>query len=133
MLRDWLYERDAPTILARRNEAYAALHSEIAGRRFAWTLDSLEHALERVLRAGPIRERLDSLPLSRDPVTPLIRDFEEAVADAIEGGDAEIFEAVLAERTDDLLRALEAACAQDEFPRPSWTGVFAPNAEGKRG
>jgi len=128
MLRPWLYERDAPTILARRNEAYAALHSEIASRRFDWSVEAAEHVVEQVLREGAIRERLDSLPLSRDPTIGVINDFAEALADLVDlvdGGDAEIVAAVLDACTNDVLAALEAACAQDTYPRDHWSGVFA--------
>lgn len=123
MLRPWLYERDAPTVLARRNEAYAALHAKTSAIRFGADVDSLERFREHVLREGAIHEGLESLPLGDDPVLACIEVLDDIIEQVV-ACDDEVSQAKLKIACAALLEALEAACEEDVFPRELWTGSF---------
>ena len=124
MLKPWLYERDAPTVLARRNEAYAALHGELSTLRFGWTPAALDRMRE-TLQDGPIRQRLDSLPLARDPITEQLADLEEQLQVMLGDGDYEVNAGSLERLVNEVMSALETACTQTSFPREDWPGAFA--------
>lgn len=126
MLRPWLYERDAVTVLARRNEALAAMHSEAMIRRFESDLDALESFVERYLSGGELRERLDSLPLDLDPTMQVIEETVNALK-TVRHHHPDVAPAAQEQAISRLLAALEEACEQVEFPREHWSGRFDPN------
>jgi len=125
MLRPWLYERDAPTVLARRNEALAALHSEAMAHRFETDPEALERFIEDYLCAGDLRDRLDSLPLEGDPTMRAIEDAISALR-LVPRHHPDVAPAAQEQAIGRLLAAIEGASEQVEFPREHWSGRFDP-------
>ena len=111
----WSYVRDAAFVLVSRNECYRELHSALMPYRFAFGIGGLEHLID-LLRNGPARECLDSLPLSRDPAFAAILDLEGAI-EAVIARDDDVMRGRFTRTLEMCVAALETACMQTTLPR----------------